>query len=612
MVAVKAIESAIWRGKGLNIVRMLRGLWARMASDDANIVREAAFARTATAALAGLFGPAMLAMPSDRLIWQVWGCLALVLPLMALTQFASRRSATTLTIMGLIGSGFGALCAGWPGFEVVACWIVLAPIESAIILAAARSHFGGLFALALSIGLAFAEHIGLTAARPELIIAAIFAASAAVPGALLTRRAQAAARARRQRQWLVNQRKATLSASGELFVWLDASGKALEVVREFADAMKLDPEDLIGEGLLHRTHIADRPQFLHAFNRAQHSDETTVAAIRLRCGVSARSSEDCEDPRFLWFEARMRRLAPSGRSDRAAVVVAFRDATEIKEIEQRLDSVRSEAAVAISLKDRLLANVSHELRTPLNAILGFSEILGDARLCPATMEQRLEYAGIIHTSAQHLLSVVNLLLDMSKLEAGRYEIDPEAFEVGPLIRSCIDMVRLKAKEGGVEISETSASQDLEIVGDKRACRQILLNLLSNAVKFTPSGGQVAIEVETIGEQIAISVMDTGIGISQEHLPRIGDPFFQARSGFDRPADGAGLGLALVRGLVGLHGGALAMESAPGAGTRVTVRLPIRGGESAKGGSAPVRFETFSKPSLAVKHGPRHAAERKIA
>jgi cell cycle sensor histidine kinase DivJ len=141
----------------------------------------------------------------------------------------------------------------------------------------------------------------------------------------------------------------------------------------------------------------------------------------------------------------------------------------------------------------------------------------------------------------------------------------------------------------------------------------VLNLLSNAVKFTPEGGQVVVEVEIVAEMVEISVVDTGIGIAQEHLPRIGDPFFQARSGFDRVADGAGLGFALVRGLVGLHGGALAIESAPGVGTRVSVRLPIQGCESTQGGSAPVHFETFSKANLASKLGKRHAgAERKIA
>ncbi len=195
------------------------------------------------------------------------------------------------------------------------------------------------------------------------------------------------------------------------------------------------------------------------------------------------------------------------------------------------------------MKDRLLANVSHELRTPLNAILGFSEMLADPSLAPASAASRTEYASIIHTSAKHLLSVVNLLLDMSKLEAGRYEIEPESFAVGPLVRNCVDMLRLKAEERNVVIDASAADGALEIIADKRACRQILLNLLSNAVKFTPPHGQVTVEIEVIAGKLEIAVSDTGIGISAEHLPRLGDPFFQARSGYDRTAEGAGLGLA---------------------------------------------------------------------
>ena len=245
------------------------------------------------------------------------------------------------------------------------------------------------------------------------------------------------------------------------------------------------------------------------------------------------------------------------------------------------------------MKDRLLANVSHELRTPLNAILGFSEMLADPMLAPASVESRSEYARIIHTSAQHLLSVVNLLLDMSKLEAGRYEIEPEPFAIGPLIRNCVDMVRLKAEERGVALDASNAYSEQEILADKRACRQILLNLMSNAVKFTPPKGQVTVEVEIVGDRIEISVSDTGIGISAEHLPRLGDPFFQARSGYDRISEGAGLGLAMVRGLVGLHGGTVSIESAPGVGTRVAVRLPVDGRAAPKFGDSSPRFEVLA-------------------
>jgi cell cycle sensor histidine kinase DivJ len=240
--------------------------------------------------------------------------------------------------------------------------------------------------------------------------------------------------------------------------------------------------------------------------------------------------------------------------------------------------------------------VSHELRTPLNAILGFSEILGDAKLAPPEPAKRIEYARIIHSSAEHLLSVVNLVLDMSKIEAGKFEILAEPFELEPLVKDCCDMLRLKAENGKVGLVRAETDFLVELVADKRACRQILLNLLSNAVKFTPPEGRVAIGAYVADSMIHIHVSDTGIGIAAQDLPRLGEPFFQVRSNYDRSYEGAGLGLSLVRGLVGLHGGALWLESSPGVGTRVTVRLPLDCRSIAGPGRGAPRLETFASVS----------------
>jgi cell cycle sensor histidine kinase DivJ len=573
------------------MVRKLGRVVARIASDDADLSPEGAFTRMATAVLAGLFGPPMLALPSDRLQWQIWGCLALVAPLVALAQAASRRSFALAGILGFAGAALGAVAAFGPQVGVFAGWLVLVPIETAIILAAAYSNFGGLFPLAVLFGLAIAERIGLTAARPDAMTAMIFAPPAAVCLSLGARYLDKVRRARLRRAWLRDQR--SLPPSSEMHLWLDARARVLEVGEDLAEVLRVDDANLSGQGLLHRIHVTDRAEFMRAFEIALQSDETAVANARLKL-ADAQSLRMADEGGWLWFEARMRRLVGGARANSAAVVVALKDITEAKANERRFEILRNEAATAISLKDRLLANVSHELRTPLNAILGFSEILSDPRLAPASSDTRFEYAGIIHTSAQHLLSVVNLLLDMSKLEAGRYEIEPEPFEIGALVRNCVDMLRLKAEETGVTIDCSAIRASLELTADKRACRQILLNLLSNAVKFTPRGGHVAVEIEVAGENLEMTVVDTGIGISAEHLPRLGDPFFQARSGYDRASDGAGLGLALVRGLVGLHGGAVAIESAPGVGTRVTVRLPLEGQTPQDVSPAPPKFEIRSR------------------
>jgi cell cycle sensor histidine kinase DivJ len=297
------------------------------------------------------------------------------------------------------------------------------------------------------------------------------------------------------------------------------------------------------------------------------------------------------DGEFRPFEVRS---APTGEA--GIVLSAFRENLALDGIKAELEATREEARLERSLKDRLLANMSHELRTPLNAILGFSEILGDPSLMPTEAQQRIEYARIIHSSADHLLSVVNLVLDMSRIEAGKFAILPESLELAPLIRECCDMLRLRARAGQVEIVVAPIVSGAEIFADKGACRQIVVNLLSNAVKFTPPQGRVAIEAFVEAGCARIAVTDTGIGIKPEDLPRLGDPFFQVKNGYDRSFEGAGLGLSLVRGLVGLHEGALRLESACGIGTRVTATLPRAPSLNARR-AAPAWLETLPRLTL---------------
>jgi cell cycle sensor histidine kinase DivJ len=322
-----------------------------------------------------------------------------------------------------------------------------------------------------------------------------------------------------------------------------------------------------------------------------------AAALRLRGG----------DGRQGVFEATTERVGVEG-----GLVSTFREVRAGPDLAMELETAREEARLERSLKDRLLANMSHELRTPLNAILGFSEILGDPALAPVDAEKRFEYARIIHSSADHLLSVVNLVLDMSRIEAGKFAILPEPLELAPLIRECCDMLRLRADRGEVEIVVAPLADGLEIHADKGACRQIVVNLLSNAVKFTPPRGRVIVEAR-IEEGVArISVTDTGIGIKPDDLPRLGDPFFQVKSGYDRSFEGAGLGLSLVRGLVGLHDGSLLLESAFGVGTRVTALLPLAIRPAARR-VVSARLDTIAEltlPALAVSGAAEE--ERRIA
>ncbi len=393
--------------------------------------------------------------------------------------------------------------------------------------------------------------------------------------------------------------QALSEAVGDLIMEHDSSGRVLSVGCEDRRHFQIDAKNLLGTGFYRRIHVTDRPQFLRALASAAEDGMTASATLRLRSGAFQRPAAGFDESVFTWVEIRLRGLPQpleAGRQREAVVLSVTRDVSVATEVRQRLESARAETALAISLKDRLLANVSHELRTPLNAILGFSEILGDAKLAPPEPAKRIEYARIIHSSAEHLLSVVNLVLDMSKIEAGKFEILAEPFELEPLVKDCCDMLRLKAENGKVGLVRAETDFLVELVADKRACRQILLNLLSNAVKFTPPEGRVAIGAYIADSMIHIHVSDTGIGIAAQDLPRLGEPFFQVRSNYDRSYEGAGLGLSLVRGLVGLHGGALWLESSPGVGTRVTVRLPLDCRSIAGPGRGAPRLETFASVS----------------
>ena len=169
---------------------------------------------------------------------------------------------------------------------------------------------------------------------------------------------------------------------------------------------------------------------------------------------------------------------------------------------------------------------------------------------------------------------VNTLLDVSKIDSGNFDFVPEPFAVAPLVHGCCDLMQLKAEQAGIALARDVVGDLPELVADGRACRQILINLLSNAVKFTPRGGLVTVAARRRTDRIERTVADSGIGIGEQDLPRLGDPFFQAGSAYSRSHDGTGLGLSVVRGLVGLHKGELTIESALGQGTAVTVSLPI--------------------------------------
>ncbi|HVU21547.1 MAG TPA: HAMP domain-containing sensor histidine kinase [Rhizomicrobium sp.] len=235
---------------------------------------------------------------------------------------------------------------------------------------------------------------------------------------------------------------------------------------------------------------------------------------------------------------------------------------------------RFEAEAANASKTIFLANMSHELRTPLNAILGFSDIIAEQSFGSA-IERYREYARDIHNSGAHLLSLINDLLDVAKIEAGKMEIDPQPLDLLPLLESVKRLMGSRALAKG-QVLDFEVSPGLPaLVADPRAFKQIVLNLVTNAVKFTPNGGRISVECGTAtGGGVVVSVEDNGPGIPKEKLAKIFKPFSQVDNRYDSNGGGTGLGLALVQGLAQLHGGMASIESEVGKGTKVTVYFPL--------------------------------------
>jgi cell cycle sensor histidine kinase DivJ len=322
-----------------------------------------------------------------------------------------------------------------------------------------------------------------------------------------------------------------------------------------------------------RVHVADRPAYLTALASAATQGVGSSVEFRIRRESPGHADSSAY---FIWVEMRCRALDRSANDKDAEneVVAVIRDVTDRKTQEQAVEDAREEAERANAAKSRFLATMSHELRTPLNAIIGFSEMLVNEETMQLDAARRREYATLIGESGHHLLSVVNGILDMSKIESGNFEITPEPFTPAPVIGTCCDLMALRARESGIDLVCRVPADLPDIVADKRAVKQILINLLSNATKFTQRGGKVTVSAELHDADVILRVEDTGVGIGEEDLQHVGDPFFQARTTYDRPHDGTGLGLSIVNGLVELHGGAIEIKSRVGVGTTVSVRLPI--------------------------------------
>jgi cell cycle sensor histidine kinase DivJ len=490
--------------------------------------------------------------------WPITGALiAVALPpalALALRERDSRQARSLLLVVWAVAGGVACgLAGGVSGPLAVLC---LAPVAAATLLGSSRL---GAEAAALAVmagvmtALAQAAHLWPAApgepVRFWLGLSSLSLLGLTLAGGLtVSRRRGEAQRAadgatREGLERLLTEQPHLLAALNDEGRVLSAFGYSPEGLAEAV---------LLQQGLVHAAELADR--------------QAVVAALRAAFSTGA---ADCQ---FRPLGAPRRWIGLSLlKSDDTRLIAALQDVTAQHEREAALVTAKVEAEAANSGKSRFLANMSHELRTPLNTIMGFSDMMR-VKLFGPLPPKYAEYAELIHESGRHLLDLINDVLDISKIEAERFQLQIEPLDARDPVSAALRLMRVQADDAGVGLRAILPPTALAIQADNRALKQIVLNLVSNALKFTPRGGEVTVTLGAQGEDLELVVADTGVGIAQEDLKRLGQPFQQAGDAIQR-AKGAGLGLSLVRAFAELHGGQMIIESALGEGTCVIVRIP---------------------------------------
>ncbi|MND75314.1 Non-motile and phage-resistance protein [compost metagenome] len=395
-----------------------------------------------------------------------------------------------------------------------------------------------------------------------------------------------ARRTKAQAQAAESRLRDAIESVSDAFVLFDRRGRLILWNQGFQDAFGFP------EGVVRRGALKDELNRIAAEAiKAEHPSASGRAGVReveLKDGrwlqMAERFTGDggtvviCADITVIRRQEAERRRA----ADELRAMVAELEASQanLALLARKYEVAMTRAEAANQAKSEFLANMSHELRTPLNAINGFSEIMAGEMFGPLGDRRYKGYAADIHQSGQHLLSLINDILDMAKIEAGKLTLHYEPLALDALCADAVRLMRGKAQEARLTLT-LDCPETLHIEADQRGLKQVLLNLISNAVKFTPEGGAVAVTVAPRdAETVRVSVADTGIGIAAEDLQRLARPFEQVEGQHSKSTQGTGLGLALTKSLVELHGGRLTIDSEPGRGTVVWFDLPMRAPEGA--------------------------------
>jgi cell cycle sensor histidine kinase DivJ len=501
-----------------------------------------------TVAIAGLLVPAALAALSFARI-----------------SLATLETAALASFAALIG--YLAALTGGLGSPLI-IWFALVPAEAALAggrPAVLRAGMAAGTALAVVAGLgAFGALPESRLITPGWQIYAVSVFAAVVQAALIAAAAQD------------RQRAADAAAAEGAAMYRFLADNAMDLITRHGSDGRIrfaspsaqtllgqDPSDMLGLAPAALVHPEDLRAMQAAFMEASYFGRAASAEVRMKRG----------DGDHVWVEIRCRPASPAS-GEAADIVAVTRDISERKAQEHALIEARDQAEEANRAKSRFLANMSHELRTPLNAIIGFSEVMTHEMFGPVGSAKYLEYSHLIHESGAHLLELINGILDMSKIEAGKFELGEEIFDLDEVAQAAVRFVKIQADRAGVVLRAQIAPNARLAFADKRAVKQILINLLSNGVKYTPRSGEVRVRAVLEPRGLEITVADTGVGISPADLVKLGKPFEQVESEHVRAKEGTGLGLALVKALTAMHGGEATIESVLGEGTTVRVLLPF--------------------------------------
>ncbi|MBB6260332.1 signal transduction histidine kinase [Paenochrobactrum gallinarii] len=369
----------------------------------------------------------------------------------------------------------------------------------------------------------------------------------------------------------------TEQAFGGLGFHLDLDGMITDISDHSSQMLGVSRDVLIGSLLLDRVHVSDRIYYLQLMADIRHQRDISNTACHVRIRTVVTRDDHRQSVEHHYFRIHGVLMQPCHMENRIYLTAVASD-VQVSQAEE-LVQLRQDLQDMAASSSHALASLSHELRNPLNAIIGFSDLLLHEMGCRFENEKQRDYAGLIQRSGLYSLDIVNTILDASKIEAGTYQIKPQDFSIREAVHLSMNILAPQAEQRQVILCDRIHSSIGNMIADQRAVQQILINLMANAVKFTPMGGCVTLDGfkdSSHNKQMVFTISDNGVGIAEDDIERLGQPFTQVGAGAFAGSEGVGLGLSLVKALVEKHEGQFEITSRLGKGTIVTIRLPLNG------------------------------------